>query len=132
MATWPTKFPRPQRLSYSGSTELAIRETKFPSSTKRRRVFEDSWTFLDLKFIMSDEQFTYFFSWVRYKINEGTDIITMPLLDSDDTIENIGGYIVPGTVDWRYRETVWEVSFQFRIPSFTIPLESTLDTWLAS
>ena len=132
MATWPTKFPRAQRRSYSGKTELAIRETKFPASTKRRRVYEDAWTYLDLDFVMSDEQFTYFFSWVRYKINEGTDVISMPLLDSDDTITNIQGYIVPGTVDWKYEETVWKVSFQFRIPSFTVPLESTLDSWLAS
>lgn len=131
MATWPTRFPRAQRRAYQGQTEMAVKQTKFPSSTKRRRVFEDAWTVIGLEMIMDDEQFEHWWSWLRYKADEGADVINMPLLDSDDTITNIDGFIVPNSISWSYEETVWRVSFDFRIASFTLPTEAALDTWLA-
>lgn len=132
MAAWPSKFPRPQKRGYSGNTEMPVRETRFPGSTKRRRAFEDAWTFIQLKMYMDDEQFYYFWSWIRYKIEEGADTIDMPLLDSDQTVTTITGYIVPETITWEFKESVYTVSFDFRIPNFTIPIESALDSWLAS
>lgn len=132
MATWPSKFPRAQRKSYTGRTEIPVMETKFPASTKRRRLFESSWTFIELEMFMDSEQFQYFWAWLKYKADEGADIISMPVLDSDITVTNIDGYIVPETITWEFRETVWNLSFDFRIPSFSVPLETSLDTWLIS
>ncbi len=133
MATWPSKFPRPQRVNYSGVTQLATRETQFPSSTKRRRVFEDAFTIIQLQMYMdSSEQFHFFWSWLRHKAEEGADNIAMDILDSDGTVQSITGYIVPGSVTWEFKETVWVLQFNFRIPSFTVPIESALDTYLAS
>lgn len=132
MATWPTKFPRAQKVGYSGNTEMPVKQTRFPSSTKRRRVFEDSWTVIQFKLYLDAEQFEYFWSWLRYKADEGADVITMPVLDSDQTIQNITGYIVPESIVWEFKETVWTMAFDFRIPSFTVPTEGTLDSWLAS
>ena len=132
MATWPAKFPKAQRKSYSGNTEMPVKETRFPASTKRRRVFEDAWTIISLEMYMDNEQFLYFWSWLRYKAEEGADVISMPILDSDQNVNNIDGFIVPESIGWDFRETVWLMNFDFRIASFSVPLESTLDTWLAS
>lgn len=132
MADWPSKFPLAQKVGYSGNTEMPVRQTRFPASTKRRRIFEDSWTFIQMQMYMDEEQFYYFWSWVRYKIDEGADLINMPVLDSDQTITNIQGFIVPESITWEFKETRHVVGFDFRIPSFTVPLESALDIWLAS
>jgi hypothetical protein len=56
----------------------------------------------------------------------------MPVLDSNSVVTNIDGFIVEESIEWEFRESVWHLNFDFRISSFSVPLESALDTWLAS
>jgi len=130
MALWPLQFPRTQRIGYVGSAEMPMRDTQFPSSTKRRKTFDDPWTIIKLKMFMDATQFSYFNSWLRYKAKDGSEIIQrMPLLDATMVITLMDGFIQPGSINWEFRETSYLVSFDFRIPNLTIPAESSLDIY---
>lgn len=129
---WPSKFPNAQRTKYTGNVELPIRETRFPSSTKRRRVEAEAYHAIGLLFHFDQDEFTYFWSFLRHKVNEGADVITMPVADGNNNVTSIDGVIMVESIQYELKEQTYNLRLNFKIKELTIPSEATFDSWAAS
>ena len=128
---WPTKFPQPQRKNYQARVELPLLQSQFPASTKRRRTDETTQHVITFKFWFTKVQFDYLFSWIRYKIHEGTDPFDIGVRDGS-TVHTLTVFLDKNTLQWVLHGDAYQVTFDTRINQVTTPVEGTLDAWLIS
>ena len=130
MATWPAKFPLPQRRNYSAIAQMPFIKSTFPSGQKRRRIDNTTEQVYDVECVFPEADFPYFWSWLRHKTGEGVDVISdFSFRDGDGTVTELPCYIDAPTVRHVLVGNHYKVRFTVRTDQISTPTESEFDAW---